>query len=75
MITSYKYGRFELPRSDVLQDQSWMIITYECCAHILVKIESTLYHLNKYSFENVTKWVTENCSLVNKSFFNMFGKL
>ena len=47
---------------------SWMIIAYECCAHVLVKIESILYYQSKYSFENVTKWVTENCSLVNKRY-------
>ena len=23
---------------------SWVIIAYECCAHVLVKIESTLYY-------------------------------
>ena len=47
---------------------SWVIIAYNCCAHILVKIESTLCYQSKYSLESVTKWVTENCSLVNMSY-------
>ena len=47
---------------------SWVIIAYECCAHVLFKIESTLCYQSKYSLENVTKWVTENCSLVNKTY-------
>ena len=47
---------------------SLVIIAYECCAHVLVKIESTLCNQSKYSLENVTKWITENCSLVNKNY-------
>ena len=47
---------------------SWVIIAYECCEHVLVKIESTLCYQSKYSLENVTKWITENCSLVNKNY-------
>ena len=47
---------------------SWVIITYECCAYILVKIESTLRYQSKYSFENVTEWVIEKCSLINKNY-------
>ena len=47
---------------------SLVITAYECCVHVLVKIESTLYYQSKYSLENVTEWVTENCSFVNKSY-------
>ena len=47
---------------------SWVIIDYECCVYVLVKIESTLCYQSKYSLENVTDWVTENCSLVNESY-------
>ena len=71
MITSYEYDCFDLPRNEVLQDQYLgilVIIAYECCAYVLVKIESTLCYQSKYSLENVTEWVIENFSLVNKSY-------
>ena len=47
---------------------SWVIIAYECCVYVFVKIESTLCCQSKYSLEDVTRWVAENCSLVNRSY-------
>ena len=47
---------------------SWVIIAYECCAHVLVKIESTLCYQSKYSLEDIAEWVNENYSIVNKNY-------
>ena len=53
---------------------SWVIIAYECCAHVLVKIESTLCYQSKYSLENVTEWLLRTAVLLIRA-INMFGNL
>ena len=51
-----------------------MIIAYEYCVHVLVKIESTLCCQSKYSLENVTGGLSRTAVLLIGA-INIFGNL
>ena len=53
---------------------SSVIIAYKCCAHVLVKIESTLCYQSKYSLRMSPSGLLRTAVLLIRT-INMFGNL
>ena len=53
---------------------SMVIVAYLCCAHVLVKIESTLSYQSKYSMRMSPSGLPRNAILLVRT-INMFGNL
>ena len=66
MNSSFRSGCFDLPISEVFQINTWGILDNHVQSIENIYYQDGIYPLlqSKYSLENVTELVTENCNLV-----------